>query len=101
MRELRQAEVHLSRILTGHYLRLLAADGDEYPDLLRSAYASAAAYQGHLAELADAEQRVADSAMLAGGDNPEAGQLLGRIQAARSEFRQEELRSCFPPSGLR
>lgn len=96
IRELRQAELQLSRLLIEHYRKLLSADGKDYEALVREAYGDAAGYRAYLDQLGEAEGWVASHARQAAADRIEAEQVLDRIGAARDEFRAEDLRACFP-----
>lgn len=93
--QLREAEIHLSRVLIGHYRRLLQAHGTDYEALVRDAYGTEQRYRAEfLTPLAEAEQRVGACACAA-ADVPEAGQTFARMDTARRELREEDVAACF------
>lgn len=96
--QLREAEIHLSRVLIGHYRRLLKASGDSYEALVRAAYGNEGRYREEfLRLLVEAEERIAAFAREAAEDIPEARQTLTRMEAARQELREADVKLCFAP----
>ena len=95
-RQLREAELAVSRHLIAHYRRLLRADGNSYPELLRNAYGSETNYrQQYLQPLLVLEQRIADCARQLAEDPAEAEQTIAIIIRSRQVLRDEEIRHGF------
>jgi hypothetical protein len=95
---LREAEIQLSRVLIGHYRRLLEARGESYEELVRNAYGNEGRYREEfLRQLVEAEERIAACAREAAEDIPEALQTLTRMKAARHELREGDVKLCFTP----
>lgn len=95
---LREAEIQLSRVLIGHYRRLLEARGESYEALVRDAYGNEDHYREEfLRRLVEAEERIAACAREAAADIPESRQTLTRMAAARQELREEDVKLCFTP----
>lgn len=73
-------------ILTAHYRRLLAADGDSADDMIRNAYPSRRHYEDHLRKLTDAEKDI-DRALV---ENLGTGDVL--VEKLQLEAQQVALR---------
>jgi hypothetical protein len=95
---LREAEIQLSRLLVGHYRRLLEAHGESYEALVRNAYGNDGRYREEfLRRLVEAEAQIAACVRETAEDIPEARRALTRMAAARQELREADVKLCFAP----
>jgi hypothetical protein len=82
-------------LLIDHYSKLLHAEGDSYPALVKNAYKTREQYEAYLHQLAAAEQEV-DQAI--GEIHGEAGDIWERLRAEQlqvEELRRKEVNQIF------
>jgi hypothetical protein len=94
--EMLEAQVSIAGLLLEHYSRLLEAEGDSYPALLRNAYQGRpAVHELWLRKLTEAENK-ADRALVSilGGDEELATEMQQK-QAALYDLRTREIREVF------
>jgi hypothetical protein len=93
IRERQRTEVDL---LVDHYGRLLAADGDSFPSLVKNAYRDRDDYAAFLERLYLAEREVNGAAVDAFGETEDFKETCAKAEAAARELRQAELDLLFP-----
>ena len=95
IRNMQRAEIEL---LIDHYTRLLAAEGESYPSLVKSAYRTRADYAGLLERLHDAEREVNQAAVRAFGTTEGFTETITKAEATTRKLRRHEMDTLFPPS---
>lgn len=87
----------LLTVLAGHYTRLLQADADTYPALVRSAYRGKKGdYLHFVNQLQDAEKALNKAlAPQLKKTTPEAGQTISKIEARSDRIRRQEMNDFF------
>lgn len=92
--DIRQKQVMEMDLLLDHYNRLLRATGNDYRELVLSAYADKAGYQGFLGQLKAVEDDVLAAAKQTLGDRTDEGSIQ-RLKQAKSGIREAEVKSIF------
>jgi type II secretory pathway predicted ATPase ExeA len=82
-------------LLMDHYIRLLQAEGDHYPKIVRNAYKTRDSFMGYLQRLAAAEQEVNGAVAEIRGGTPEIWQRLRAEQFQVEEMRRKEIERIY------
>jgi hypothetical protein len=82
-------------LLMDHYSRLLHAEGNEYPDLIRYAYPARESYETYLHRLSAAEQEVDHAIIEIRGETMEIMERLRMEQVQVAELRTKEVNRVF------
>ena len=77
-------------LLSEHYVKLLRAEGSSYYDLIKNGYASRAAYQAHVRELAAAEDRIDGTILQKSGPNEKLKEKL-QLEARQVAMRRNKI----------
>lgn len=85
-------QIHL---LIDHYLMLLQATGNSYPELVRNAYETRNRYQDYLQKVTTAEQEVDSAVAEISGSTPEVWERLRAEEAQVAEMRKKEMHRIF------
>jgi len=97
----KKAYIALLKILDGHYTRLLKADADTYPALVRSAYGGRKGdFLYYINQLQDAEKAL--NKILAPQlkkTTPNAGETITKIETQTDKLRRKEMDPFFQTSG--
>jgi len=86
-------------LLVDHYSRLLHAEGDNYPGLIKDGYPARESYEAYLRRLSTAEQEVDQAIVEIRG---EAREIMERLQAEQvqvAELRTKEVNRIFSRTG--
>ena len=88
---------HMEQInlLIDHYITLFQAEGNSYPELVRSAYKTQDRFIGYLQRLAATEQEVDGAIAEIHGGTPEIWQRLRAEQVQVEEMRKKEIHRIF------
>ena len=97
--DLARAFYHAVDLLTGHYDRLMRAQGQSYDELVRSAYPNAGEYERHLQQLTAAERAIDKTVLeIAGTGESVAAEL--KLEADQvAESRRKQMERIFGPAG--
>jgi hypothetical protein len=82
-------------LLMDHYSRLLHAEGNVYPDLIRYAYPARESYETYLHRLSAAEQEVDHAIIEIRGETMEIMERLRMEQVQVAELRTKEVNRVF------
>ena len=94
---IRQEQLKEIEFLIDHYLKLLRADGQDYPALVLSVYPQREDYLIFQQALSALEKQVSRAASRALGAQTDAA-MLSRIETATDELRSAEIKKIFDPS---
>jgi hypothetical protein len=86
-------------LLMDHYSRLLHAEGNDYPDLIRYAYPARESYETYLHRLSAAEQEVDQAIVEIRGETKEIMERLRMERVQVSELRTKEVNRIFSRTG--
>lgn len=94
--EVRRRQLQEINLLTDHYTRLFAAEGDSYQSLLRDAYPTRSRYTEFLKQLQQVEKKVNRAAINAFGQAEGFPEIMSRMEAVTEAIRLEETKKIFP-----
>ena len=97
-KEIRRKQLEEIELLVDHYARLLAAEGDSYPALVRNSYGARADYAAFQKRLHHAESQVNQSAVRAFEATDGFTETITKTENTNRDLRRKELDSIFPPS---
>lgn len=83
-------------LLIDHYSKLLLAEGNSYPMLVKNAYGTRARYEAYLQQLSAAEQEVDRTIAEMRGETEEIWKRLRSEQTQVMELRTKEVNQIFP-----
>jgi len=86
-------------LLIDHYSRLLHAEGNDYPDLIKDAYKVRESYKAYLHRLSTAEQAVDHAISEIRGEVKEIMEQLQMEQVQVTELRTKEVNRVFSRTG--
>jgi 23S rRNA G2069 N7-methylase RlmK/C1962 C5-methylase RlmI len=86
-------------LLVDHYSRLLHAEGDDYPCLIKDAYQARESYEAYLDRLSVAEQEVDHAIVEIQGETREIMERLRAEQVQVMELRTKEINRIFSRTG--
>jgi len=86
-------------LLVDHYSRLLHAEGDDYPGLIKDAYEARESYEAYLDRLGTAEQEVDHAIAEMRGETREIMERLRAEQVQVTELRTKEINRIFSRTG--
>jgi hypothetical protein len=86
-------------LLVDHYSKLLHAEGNHYPALVKYAYQSREPYEAYLRRLSAAEQEVDRAIAEIRGETKEIGERLRAEQIQVTELRSKEVHQIFRGTG--
>jgi len=86
-------------LLVDHYSRLLHAEGDDYPGLIKDAYQARESYEAYLDRLGTAEQEVDHAIVEIRGETREIMERLRAEQVQVMELRTKEINRIFSRTG--
>jgi len=86
-------------LLVDHYSRLLHAEGDDYPGLIKDAYQARESYEAYLDRLGTAEQEVDHAIVEIRGETREIMERLRAEQVQVTELRTKEINRIFSRTG--
>lgn len=88
--DLVRAQIQTVDLLIEHYVKLLRADGENYYDLIENAYLTRESFEGHLREIAAAENEVDRAIQARVVDNPALKEKL-QLEARQVENRRQKI----------
>lgn len=91
---IRREQLKEIELLIDHYLKLLRADGKDYPALVLGAYSQPKDYLDFQQALSSLEKQVARAASRTLGAQTDAA-MLSRIESATDELRSAEIQKIF------
>ncbi|MBE0465734.1 MAG: NF038143 family protein [Candidatus Desulforudis sp.] len=94
--EVRRRQLEEIDLLTDHYTRLFAAEGDSYQSLLMDAYPTRSRYTEFLMQLQQVEKEVNRAAISAFGQAEGFPEIMSRMEAVTEAIRLEETKKIFP-----
>lgn len=86
-------------LLIDHYSKLLHAEGNSYPALVKNAYQTREHYEAYLHRLTAAEQEVDRAIAEIRGETEEIWERLRAEQIQVMELRRKEVNQIFPGTG--
>ena len=86
-------------LLVNHYSRLLRAEGNDYPGLIKDAYQARKSYEAYLHRLSSAEQEVDHAIAETRGETKEIMERLRVEQVQVAELRTKEVNRVFSRTG--
>jgi len=86
-------------LLVDHYSKLLHAEGDNYPGLIKDAYQARESYEAYLHRLSTAEQEVDHAIAEIRGETNEIMERLRAEQVQVMELRTKEVNRVFSRTG--
>jgi hypothetical protein len=86
-------------LLVDHYSKLLHAEGDNYPGLIKDAYQARESYEAYLHRLSTAEQEVDHAIAEIRGETKEIMERLRAEQVQVMELRTKEVNRVFSRTG--
>ena len=86
-------------LLVDHYSRLLHAEGDNYPGLIKEAYQTRESYEAYFHRLSAAEQEVDQAIAEIRGETTEITERLRVEQVQVAELRTKEVNRIFSRAG--
>lgn len=96
--KIRKRQLKEIDLLIDHYLKLLEAEGKDYPSLVRNAYETKENYLNFLEQLKQAEKEVNKAALQTVEDSDEtAYELTSKMEEAAERIRLEQAEKIFPP----
>jgi len=87
------------RVLLDHYSRLLQAEGESYPSLIRNTYGTRVNYKGYLARLSAAEGEVDRGLAEIQGGTAESWERLRAEEVQVAKLREKEVDRIFLEEG--
>ncbi len=94
--KLHRKQMEVINLLVDHYSKLLDAEGDHYPGLIKDAYQTREPYEAYLQRLSTAEQEIDPAIIEIRGETPEMLERLRMEQVQVTELRTKELNQIFP-----
>lgn len=96
---LQRKQIDVIDLLVDHYSKLLHAEGDNYPGLIKEAYQARESYETYLHRLSAAEQEVDRAIAKIRGETKEIMERLRAEQAQVAELRTKEVNRIFSRTG--
>jgi len=92
---LRDAERAYVSVLADHFRRLLAAAGDDYPALVRSAYGDVADYERYVVDSGEAFAAINDVVLDIGNVGDGVGDIVRQMESALRDLHRRETDRLF------
>jgi hypothetical protein len=96
---LQRKHMDIIDLLIDHYSKLLHAEGNDYPDLIRYGYQGRESYEAYLHRLSAAEQEVDHAIAEIRGETKEIMEQLRVEQVQVTELRTKEVNRIFSRTG--
>lgn len=96
--KIRQNQLKEIELLIDHYLKLLEAEGKDYPSLIKNAYKTQGNYTNFLHQLKHAEKEVNRAALQTLGKTQTASEMVSAIEKAADRMRMAEADKIFSQS---
>jgi hypothetical protein len=97
--KLRRKQMDLIDLLADHYSKLLHAEGDNYPGLIKDAYQARESYEAYLQRLSTAEREVDRAIAEIRGETQELMERLRMEQVQVTELRTKEVNQIYSRTG--
>jgi hypothetical protein len=94
-RELAERQMQVLKIMEGHYLKLLEAEGDKLQELVKNAYQSPEQFRSFLDRLEKSEIELNDYLLQEVHTSEESRLVVRQVESQSAQLREEEISLFF------